>query len=307
MILEQRVAPTRPRCLLRNSGSASKSRCVHDQNYTSIPKLCRASDAGNLDQGIVDRSYYDFALPEYAVNGDSDRACPLSNHKNLKCLTGFFFKIEQPRQPHKREDAAAMRDDFVVLKRLYRGRFYFDDFCDARLGDGEALSADRDDQGIGNRESQRQMNCESCPAAALGIQLERAAKPKHRILDHGHPDAAPGSAVCLIASRKTRHANQLKQRARVELRAGVDQSPRARASCHVLRINPSTVVFDLNHNQLACGKRAERQLALRRLSSGRTLGYGFKTVADGIANQVQDRVHHPLDQQLVDLRMLSAD
>src|SRR6185295_6064115 len=72
-------------------------------------------------------------------------------------------------------------------------------------------------------------------------------------------------------------------------------------------IDALTVVFDLDHNHLARGKRAERQLALRRLSSGRTLGYGFKAVADGIANQVQDRVHHPLDQQLVDLRMLSAD
>jgi hypothetical protein len=69
-----------------------------------------------LDQGVVDCSNYDFALPENAVHGYADGACTLSNHKDLKRVTGRVFEIVKCRPTYKRKDAAARGKKLVFVK-----------------------------------------------------------------------------------------------------------------------------------------------------------------------------------------------
>ena len=51
----------------------------------------------------------------------------------------------------------------------------------------------------------------------------------------------------------------------------------------------------------------EREQAFVGLARGAALGDRFEPVADRIADEVQDRIHHPLDQELVDLGVLAGD
>ena len=46
--------------------------------------------------------------------------------------------------------------------------------------------------------------------------------------------------------------------------------------------------------------------AFRRLPGATRSSDGLQAVADGVAHEMQERVHHPLDEELVDLRLLPA-
>ena len=67
------------------------------------------------------------------------------------------------------------------------------------------------------------------------------------------------------------------------------------------RIDAATVVGDLDRDDLADGRGAEHDRAFGTLAGGDALLRRFDSVADGVAHQMKHRIHHPLDQVLVDL------
>ena len=52
---------------------------------------------------------------------------------------------------------------------------------------------------------------------------------------------------------------------------------------------------------------ARRILAFRTLAERHTIGRHLDAVADGIPNKVENRIHHPLDEELIDLCALSNE
>ena len=91
----------------------------------------------------------------------------------------------------------------------------------------------------------------------------------------------------------------------VTVRDGQARRPRARG--HRPGVDAAAVVADLEDHRVADGGRAERERALAGLPAARRSAERLEAVADRVADQVQDRIHHPLDQELVDLGVLSGE
>ena len=70
---------------------------------------------------------------------------------------------------------------------------------------------------------------------------------------------------------------------------------------------PRAVVGDLEDHGFADRRRAEADGPLGRLAGRNALLGGLDPVADGIAHQMENRIHHPFDEELVDLGALPGD
>ena len=175
------------------------------------------------------------------------------------------------------------------------------------LRHGERPIADVGDQRVGDRQRQRQLDHEARAAARLGLKRERAAQLLDRRLHHRHADAAAAGAVGLVARRESRRADQIEQRGGVERPLGHRQTGRAGA-----RAPPPRHRCRGRRRRSRCTTTRRRStppsvsVPSARLAGGQPLRRRFEAVADGVAHQVQDRIHHPLDQELVDLGVLPA-
>src|SRR5215204_5117810 len=82
------------------------------------------------------------------------------------------------------------------------------------------------------------------------------------------------------------------------------QAAFARARQNPFGVDAAPVVRDLDQHVVAGGRGAQRESALGRLPRGDALGHRLQPVADGVADEVQQRVHHALDEELVYLGLL---
>ena len=129
------------------------------------------------------------------------------------------------------------------------------------------------------------------------------------VLHDRHADAAAAGAVGLVAGREARRADQVEQRASRRAGRRARRGPaRARARRDRGGVDAAAVVRDLEHD--ASRRRWPRRASAcppRGLPAASALRRRLDAVADGVAHQVQERVHHPLDQELVDLGVLAAE
>ena len=111
-----------------------------------------------------------------------------------------------------------------------------------------------------------------------------------------------------ISSRveKPGRADQIEDRGFVEFPVGQRQTKRAGARGHRLQIHPATVVGNLEQHGVADADSAQGQRAFGGLAGCQPLGRGFEAVGDGVPHQMEDGIHHALDEVLVDLRLLPA-
>ena len=86
---------------------------------------------------------------------------------------------------------------------------------------------------------------------------------------------------------------------------GTGNPASARPRRHLRRVHAAAVVFDVDGHQLAGGGRAERDRALRSLPERDPLVGRLNAMADGVTNQMEHRIHHALDQVLVDFSGLA--
>jgi hypothetical protein len=86
---------------------------------------------------------------------------------------------------------------------------------------------------------------------------------------------------------------------------GVVSVDRRRTLSDRLEIDPCTVVGNFDNYGLTNGRSREPDSSLRRLPCRDALIDGFDAVTNGIPDEMQDRIHHPLDEELVDLRVLT--
>ena len=102
---------------------------VDYQDNAPIAKLCRARDTRNLNQRVVDCADYDLALPKYAINRNGYGIQPAAYDESMECPLVCLVKLKQTREPHYRQDAASILDDFVLLEGLDRLRLNLHDFA----------------------------------------------------------------------------------------------------------------------------------------------------------------------------------
>ena len=101
-------------------------------------------------------------------------------------------------------------------------------------------------------------------------------------------------------------AEYLEQLGLIERRGAIDQAQRAGAHCDQLRINAVPVVFDINGDQIASGRGTQRDCASAWLASGYALVRRLQTVANGVANQMNQRIEHALDHKFINFGILAA-
>ena len=131
---------------------------------------------------------------------------------------------------------------------------------------------------------------ESCSTAALTTPMPTprplARSDSSRV---EKPGAHSSDSRCVRVRRSLRHLQARGLRAR-DHRLGVDAPP---------------VVGDFHPHDVSGRRGAEDNGAFGTLAGGDALLHGFDAVADRVAHEMEDRIHHPLDQELVDLRALS--
>ena len=109
----------------------------------------------------------------------------------------------------------------------------------------------------------------------------------------------------MVLRGKPRGAQQGEEGAGVQRAGGHVQTGLARPRRHVRRVDAAPVVADVDRHQIAGGGGAERDGAFRALAERDPLVRRLDAVADGVANQMQHRIHHPFDQVLVDFGRLA--
>ena len=271
------------------------------------PRSVAPADALDLDHRVGHRPHDDLALSLDAIDREADRVEARPDHEHVQRPPRPLGNPEQPAEPDDREHAATIRRDLVVLDCPQRRRLHLDDFAHRRLRHGERPIPDGRDHRVGDRERQRQLDDEPGAMPRLGVERQRAVQLLNRGLDHRHPDAAAAGAVRLFARREPGRANQIQQRRVVEPPVGDGHAEAPRAPADRLRIDAAPVVGDFQHHGIPGGRGGQRQRPFFRLVRGPSLRRRLDPVADRVPHQVENGIHHPLDQVFVDLGFLPLE
>ena len=81
----------------------------------------------------------------------------------------------------------------------------------------------------------------------------------------------------------------------------------SRAATHTFHVDPRAVVFYLEKDAVACRPRAKPDRSFRGLPRRLTFASRFDAVARGVAHEMKKWLEHPVHDELVDLRFLSAE
>jgi len=126
-------------------------------------------------------------------------------------------------------------------------------------------------------------------------------------LNGSHADSASARQIGSITRRETGRGNNAQELPEIErlILADPPQSPGAHGD--FLHIDAAAIVLDLDSDNIACRRCPEPDNAGFRFARGSALFYGFESVADRISDKMEKRVHHPLDDNLIDLGILSVN
>ena len=143
-----------------------------------------------------------------------------------------------------------------------------------------------------------------CPGSA--IERHRAGEFFDHRLDDRHADAAPARAIGFFLGGEARRAQQAEHGRGVERPGRHAQAGLPRLVDDSLLVHAVAIVRHFERHHVADGCRAERDRAFRALAVSDPHVGRLDAVADGVAHEVEHRVHHPLDQVLVDFCRLPA-
>ena len=82
--------------------------------------------------------------------------------------------------------------------------------------------------------------------------------------------------------------------------------PAARPRLYALGVNAAAVVFHFDNDGFAGGVGPQGDSSFGRLARGQAFLRRFQAVAYRVADQVQQRVHYPFDDQLINFSFLTA-
>jgi hypothetical protein len=105
-------------------------RHIQNKNGPSVAKFGCTAYAGNIRQGIIQRSHHHLAKTENPVDDKTRCSISGSDHESVKRTFFLVFKIKDARQANKWQYLVAMENYFVILKNLYGPWFNLDYFLD---------------------------------------------------------------------------------------------------------------------------------------------------------------------------------
>src|SRR5271165_1636916 len=212
-------------------------------------------------------------------------------------------------QPQQRQHLVAQLQNFVVVHlvdfRFGSARDFHDRverYCIQPLLDPEQQRLDD-----GQRE--RQLQPEGCALARTRLHADRGFETVQHALDDVHSDATPGNFGDLGGRAETRTEDEIEGLGLVQQGSflGRCEAEFDGFGANFPGIDAAAVVADLDDDLVALMIGVETDHALRRLTRLTAFFGRFNAVADGVADQVRERLGDRVENSFVEIGLLPAE
>ena len=274
---------------------------VQNQDWAAIAEFSGARNTLDANQGILDAADDNFPLSGYPVDRDSYCSGVAACNEYVKGVRRICRSSGKPPQMNNWKNAVAVGNDLVVFQHRHRVRLDAEDFMNRGPGHCKRLIIDVNDESLHDREGQWQPNCETRAFAWPRFHGEGTAETMDCCFDDRHPNTTSGARSA--SSRVDKPGAQIISKQAGSLAGGfVDQSQCTRPVRYLFEIHATSVVLQFNDHGFRFGRCANPQMPFRGFARSHAFFGGLQSVADGVADHVEQRIHHPVDQDLVDLR-----
>ena len=177
----------------------------------------------------------------------------------------------------------------------------FEDLLDHRRRHGITLGPRANQQRLGHRQRQRQVNPESRTVCHLRQGLDPAAQRSDFGFDHVHADATPGHLAQLSRRRETRLENEIIELRIVDRGTRCQQAHRLGTGADQSGIETFAIIGQGQDDFIAFLSQFQRDFADFRLAGSQSLLTTFDAVRHGIAQHVLERRQHLVEDRTVNI------
>ncbi len=284
---------------------------VEDQHDGAVAEQRRAPDARYATQVCAERFHDRVAAVHNLVYCQGDT--PAGKVRNQHGLHGR--RGRRPGEPERlgqipqRVRPAVHREHPFGAHETDRRRMGPHDLHDGAERQPERLATGAHEENAGDREGHRDPHRDRRAGACLRCHVDSPAQPPDLRLDDVHADAAPGHLGHLLGGAEPWLEDESVHRVGAHGRGcGLgDKAPGDRGPPDAVEVEPRAVVLHFDQDVRALVKRPDGDLPALGLAGRQALVGCLDPVIDGVAQQVEQRIGHLLEQRLVERHVLALD